>query len=87
MHINWFGLSKTKSLTQTNVQTDNIEQERMSSLALRGHLVSLETLITEDKPLPLKTVSQHDSFDLHFFLKWIIEFFLKSYFRHLKFGS
>ena len=30
-----------------------LSKRAMSSLALRGHLVSLETLITEDKPLPL----------------------------------
>ena len=77
---------KTKSHTQMKV-LDNIEQERMSSPALRGHLVSMETLITEDKSLPLKSILQHDSFDLRFFKKWVIEFFLKSSFGHLKFGS
>ena len=51
-----------------------LSKKAMSSLALRGHLVSLETLITEDKPLPLTTVFQHDSFNLHFFVNGLLNF-------------
>ena len=51
-----------------------LSKKAMSSLALRGHLVSLERLITEDKPLTLTTVFQHDSFDLHFFVNGLLNF-------------
>lgn len=30
--------------------------------------------ITDDKPLPLTTVFQHDSFDLHFFVNGLLNF-------------